>query len=100
MPQMRRTYEEESRTKGRERRQAFLELHGVSEVRGDDRDLRRSEREGWGFLGMGRTKGSKGTKGTKGRFTSALREEAAESGALHWCFAVGKRSGYLRFNCA
>ena len=49
---------------------------------------------------MGRTKGSKGTKGTKGCFTGALREEAAESGALHWSFEIGKRSGYLRFNCA
>ena len=28
--------------------------------------------ESWGFLGMGRSKGSKGTKGTKGRFTGAL----------------------------
>ena len=39
---------------------------------------------------MGRTKGAKGTKGTKGCFTGALREEAAESEALHWSFAIGK----------
>ncbi len=51
----------------------------------------------WGWVGL---RGLRGPRGLRGASPVRCTCEAAESGVLHWCFAVEKRSERQMFNCA